>query len=58
MLLGGILQCPRENEIRVVFLIQSLVWSGDSLILNFLGKDRAKNQLNLIMNLAMFSVVP
>ena len=57
LVLSGILQCIEKDEIRVVFLIQSLC----GLVIRYFKfhrKDRTKNQLNLIMNLAVFSVIP
>ena len=57
LVLSGILQCIEKDEIRVVFLIQSLC--GLAFVnFKFHRKDGAKNQLNLIMYLAVFSVVP
>jgi hypothetical protein len=55
--LSGILQCIEKNEIRFFFFNTVFMWLG---ILNFKfhRKDATKNELNLIMNLAVFSLIP
>ena len=57
LILSGILQCIEKDEIRDCFFNSVFVWLGIRYF-KFHRKDATKNQLNLIMNLAMFSVIP